>query len=393
MLSFILLVSLLSALFMPAMFTFFIGYPALFLIIFIYSKNKKIKYILGVIIVLSIVSFGILYIFQIVYFIYLFPTLVIALFSIIVIRFIPYKLHMLVKISAFILIFLLVSINTQIFTILKPQYSVEEKINDVLHFNKNDVIMLCGKSFNFPDSYNSNDFISFGVNEAIGAFWTYPKFQNVNIKTLLENRKINYTSLNNFPQHIQVDYTENNDFYTLNIQISKNLKVLSSLTIKDRLPQGRKIDQREKESLDIFDHRLEYLLRHNIWNYFRFITDDKKEIGRVVTSFLEKSILFPTESQDWSKKITNIDAKVSYTSKLENCSRFEKDDYKDYPFNKWKKQNDDSNIIIRGNSNIVDINGTFMINNIYASDIPKWSSYDFSVSNSDSIYLWILRQY
>jgi hypothetical protein len=377
---------------MPAMVTFFISYPSLLLIIFIYSKDKTVNYLLGIVILLSIVSFGILYIFQVIYFIHLFPTFVTTLLTIILIRLTPFKMNELVKISAFIFLFILISINTQFFTIFNPQYSVEEKINDVLYLKKDDVVKLHGEPLSFPDLYNSKDFISFGVNEGVGAFWTYPKFQTVDIKTLLENSEVIYTRLNNSSNHIQVNYSENNKFYTLNIQISKNKKILSSLTIKDRLPHGRKIDykviQQKKVSLDSFNHRLEYLLRHNIWNYFLYLFDDEKEINSVVTKFLEKSISLHTESQDWSKKITNIDGLISYTSELENCSSLDKDDYKDYPFNVWKEKNDDSNIINKGRINIVDINGTFFTTYIYSSDIPKWSRHDFSFSNNDYLYLF-----
>ena len=375
---------------MPSSAALIVGYPALIVSLFVYNKNKSLNYLFWAVVLLSIISFGMLYIIQFIIFIHLFPTYIVVLITIIIIRLIPYNFNNLVAIFIFILLSSLIGLNTQIISftsgIFNSKYVVTKQINDILHFNRKDVLKLTGKSSSFLDSYKSNDFISFGANEAVGGFWEYPKYNTTDIETLLENHEITYTKKNDSLNHLKFDYTKNSNSYKLKIEIIKNSKVISSLIIKDYLPNKWQGIDKNIESLESFDIRLEYLLRHNIWNYLIFVFDKKKNISTVISDFLSESIKFPIKNKNWSENIQTLKSVVIYESKIEKCSNLSSDKYKDYSFSKWKNINNYTKVVSKGNRYVIDVNGTFFTTKIYVSDLPKWSNHNFSFSAGPSIY-------
>ena len=394
---------------MPAMFTFYIGFPALILGIIIYISIKRKLFakfsnlsnltiffiLLGATVsfTIGILLLFILYIYSFTLFIHIFPTYIVVLTTLTIMRLIPYSLSNTKVVLTFLLLSTLLGLNTQIIPLLsgifQPQNTVKEQIHEVMHLNKHDVLELTGQVSDLPSSYITHDFISFGANEGVGGFWNYPKYNtSLNITTLLDNREITYTQKNESLNNLHINYIDNNDLYTLTIQIMKNSKVLSSLTIKDRLPLKETVLSKAR-NLESFPLRLEYLLRHNIWNEVLFLMDEQKNISSVIANFLDKSIQLPVANIDWTEHLHSFNSNLLYESKIEDCSKLKSDNYNDYPFNQWKKANNDTNIKSIAYGYVVDVNGTFHPTKTYASDLARWSYPDFAFSSAEYIYAFM----
>lgn len=303
-------------------------------------------------------------------------------------------MHLISRIIVFILLSALIGFNTKIIDFIQPKYAFEEKINEVLTLNDGNFVKITGNTTKVPSSYNPNDFITFGANEGWGGFWVYPKLESVNIAELLQQREISYTQKNNSPYTLDIISTKNMNAYVVEIQLKSNSKLVSSLKISDQLPFQSSISDRELEN---FDLRLEYMLRHNIWNELLFLlsTNLTTNNSNVINNFLDKSIKYHVKHLDWSKNTYFIEGKLIKTEAKGYCSVNEKNDYKNYAFNQWKDQSSDKSArIIFPHIFSFDSNNTTYSTKIlskYSKDIQAynenlWNDNAFSYSGKNDIY-------
>lgn len=395
-LSILLLISVASALFMPAMVTFYFGLP---LLIFFLLKQVLSWFgfwttvaVIGVSIFL-LIGF-IIYIQIFIFFIHAFPTYVVLLIALLLMHLIPIKMHLISRIIVFILLSALIGFNTKIIDFIQPKYAFEEKINEVLTLNDGNFVKITGNTTKVPSSYNPNDFITFGANEGWGGFWIYPKIEFVDLAEQLQQREISYTLKNDSPYALNINSSKNKDKYITVIQFKSNSKLVSSLKILDQLPFQSSISDRELEN---FDLRLEYMLRHNIWNelLFLFSTNLTTNNSNVINDFLDKSIKYHVKHLDWSKNTYFIEGNLIKSEAKGYCSVNEKNDYKNYAFNQWKDQSSDKFArIIPTNLFSFDSNNTTYSTKIlskYSKSIQAhneilWNDYDFSYPIKSNIY-------
>lgn len=344
-LSLTLIVSILSSLFMPAMFTFNIGFPLFILscIVYVSYRDKDIKLFIGLVVGIvgvSVLSIGLLYILAFNIFISIFPTFVVIILTLFILQYMPYHWTKSTKILFVLVVSLFFGLNTTIIKLIKPVYEVQENIQERLVIQKKDIIQISNNS-SYPAFYNPYDFLSFGSNEGcMCGYWEKPRIENSDIKIFLQRKEISYTANKDLPQKIELNYdqTEENLFH-LSIDIKSNDKIVSTLKITDKVPFSG--DDTSKVSLETFSYRLEFLQRHNIWHailYYFFPT--KHDINTIVNQFLEKSLDVQFEKpKDWAKNLYNFSTLLVYASPLHECSNYKNDNYKDYEFNQWKQQN------------------------------------------------------
>ncbi len=380
----LLFISIASALFMPAMFTFYIAFPIL--LIFVSAQNKYLFMILFLLIVLS---FGIIYIMLFELFIYLFPTYIVLLTIILLRNFIPIKIKS-SKISLLSLFFIsiLLGLNTNIIDIFQSKHLVEEKINSAIYLNQEDIIKIIGNNTEFPSTYNSYDFITFGANEAVGGLWQYPKIETDNLLNLLQQREISYTYKNKSPYTIDISSSKNNNKHIVNIQIKSNTKLLSSLKIMDQLPYQSSIN---KEELDNFDQRLEYLLRHNIWNMLLFFSSINSNINNssVINNFLDKSIKSTPKKANWNVSTLDFNSTVLFKSDKQECTSYPTNDYNNYPFSQWIASNQYNRVKLAPEANyIFDINNTIYATKDHSTPSIPWFDNHFAYSIDEYIYIF-----
>ena len=238
LLSILLFLSIISALYMPAMLTFYLGLPLL--ILFVLKQRLSLSVFLTTIIVIGIsvvllVGFFI-YLELFILFIHSFPTYVVLLTTLLLMHLIPLKMHLIFKVITFILLSALIGLNTKIIDIMKHKYIIEEKINGTLMLNDNDIVRIEGNTLEIPSFYNSYDFITFGANEAHGGFWIYPKLESINIAELLQKREVSYTQKNNSPYILSINSSGNIKDHIIEIKVKSDSKLVSSLKIVDQLP-------------------------------------------------------------------------------------------------------------------------------------------------------------
>jgi hypothetical protein len=297
-------------------------------------------------------------------------------------------MHLRYKIIVFLLLSTLIGLNTKIIDIFQPKHLVEEKINSAINLNQEDVIKIIGNNTEFPSTYNSYDFITFGANEAVGGLWEYPKIETVNLLNLLQQREISYTYKNKSPYTIDIASSKNNNKHILNIQIKSNTKLLSSLKIMDKLPYQSSIN---KEALDNFDQRLEYLLRHNIWNMLLFFSSINSNIDNssVINDFLNKSIKSIPKKSNWDVSTLDLNSTVLFKSEKLECTSNSGSDYKDYPFSKWVITNQYNRIKLAPEANyIFDLDNTIYTTKDHSTPSIPWFDNHFAYSIDEYIYIF-----
>lgn len=357
----ILFISLSMALFLPAMTTFYIFYPILVILFLIYLKIKQVS--LGKILLYALIislgtvfTLGIPWILSFMLFINIFPTYVVVLITIIIMILLPIKEYSsVIKIFIFVFLSLLIGLNTNLLFTAKylvgQDREVTEILNKKLELNDKELIEIKRNSINIPLKYNKFDFLSFGSNEGcMCGYWTRPAInKSTIIPYILGIKEIPFSSVVPSDKKIIIDYKEIQEEYNLNIKILEKNELLSSLSIKDSLPFQGKTSNKAK-NLNNFDYRLEYLLRHNIWNaifyYFGIGKVDNKEI---ISNFVDKNINIIKTDQNWIK--SNIDSILIQNSDISLCNERNSDNYKYYLFNTWDSKEKNYSIKLSSNPN------------------------------------------
>lgn len=300
---------------------------------------------------------------------------------------IPIKMHLISKIIVFLLLSTLIGLNTKITDFIKPKYFIEQKMNHILTLKNSDIVKITGDTLEMPSSYNPFDFISFNSNEGSGGFWVYPKFESVNIVELLQQKEISYTQKNDSPNTLIINYSKNIDEYIAEIQIKSDSKLISSLKIVDQLPYQSSINAHELEN---FDLRLEYLLRHNIWNAVLFFSDiASKRDKNLINDFLDKSIKSTPKNTDWKSFTLDLDSSILTKSDKQECTSYPTNNYKNYPFSQWITSNQYNNLkIVPGPNYIFENNNTFYATQDYSSIKGVWHRDHFSYSRDNNIYIF-----
>jgi hypothetical protein len=369
-----LFVSIPMALFLPAMPTLYMFYPFLIISYLMYLTIKQVPgktiSLNALLIVLGTVfTFGIPWILSFTLFINIFPTYVVILITLIIMTLLPLKKYSTVmKIFIFIFLSILIGLNTNLLFLMGQDRKVNEIFNKKLNIKNKDFIEIKSNNKNIPITYSKFDFLSFGSNEGCGCgYWVLPQLtKSTLIPYLLSRKEIPFSWMKSSKKKIIIDYKETQGLYNLNIQIFKKDELLSSLTIDDNLPFRAKTDV-DRKSLNNFDYRLEYLLRHNLWNailyYFGVGQVDNK---KVISNFLDKSINTFKIDENWTESTVKTTASLLYDSNVSLCTSNKDDDYKYYPFNNWKSREKDYSINLRYNPDRFIFND----NNITYTTIP-----------------------
>lgn len=388
-LSILLFISLASALFMPAMFTFYFGLPLLIL----FLLKQQLTWVgfwttvavIGVSVFL-VIGFAIYWVFLFTPFIHSFPTFVVLVLTLLLMHLIPIKMHLIYRIIIFLLLSTLIGLNTKIIDFIKPKYFIEQKINHILMLKDSDIVKITGDTLEIPSSYSPFDFISFNSNEGSGGFWVYPKFESVNIVELLQQKEISYTQKNDSPNTLIINYSKNIDEYSAEIQLKSDSKHMSSLKIVDQLPYQSSINANELEN---FDLRLEYLLRHNIWNAVLFFSDiASKRDKNLINDFLNKSIKSTPKNTDWKSFTLDLDSSILSKSNKQECiSEPINDDY--YPFSQWVETHQYNNLQITPDANyIFENNNTFYTTQDHSNIKDILRIEPFAYSKDENIYIF-----
>lgn len=388
-------ISIISALFMPAMFTFTYGLPLLIILVYAYVSWRKNSILLfSTLIIISGLSVVILIGFMIymiffTIFINSFPTFVVLLIAFLLTHLIPKKTTLFYKILFFIFISTLLGLNTKIIDLMKQKYIIEEKVNEQLVLSDKDIIKIIGDSINFPSSYNTYDFITFGANEGCGCgYWEYPNIRIENIKNLLQQREISYTHKNDSPYTLSINSSQNKNVYTVEIQLKSNSKLISSLKISDYLPYQSTSKNKE---LDDFAPRLEYLLRHNVWNELLFLYNTylNKDNTKIINEFLNKSIKSPLKNTNWNATTLDLNSTLLYESEKLECTSSSEDDYKDYPFSVWYTTNQYSGVKVVPETNyIFDSNNTIYTTKDHSTLRNAWINNSFAYLMENHVYIF-----
>ncbi len=337
------------------MLTLYIFYPVLIISYLAYLITKKASkttiFLNALFIVIgTVLAFGTPWILSFILFIDIFPTYIVILITIILMKLLPLKkCSTIIKIFIFILLSTIIGLNTNLVLLSKNLLKQDRKINEVIKkkliIKNGDFVELKGRYKNIPIRYNKFDFLTFGSNEGcMCGYWIYPKIERSNIiPYLLSIKEIPFSWVKPSDKKIVIDYKEANKTYRLSIKIFQKKRLLSSLVIKDHLPFQDK--NSKKRDLENFDNRLKYLIRHNIWNailYYSNITKvDNKE---TISNFLDKSINRIKKDKNWAQSTTNITATLLYSSNLQLCTTDKSDDYRYYPFNTWNRRKRDYSI-------------------------------------------------
>jgi hypothetical protein len=358
----ILFVSLAMSLFLPAMVTLYIFYPILVISYLAYLVTKQeskttIALLTFSIILGTVFTLGIPWIISFMLFIHVFPTYVVALIALIIMTLLPLKKYSIVmKIFIFILLSTLIGLNTNLLFLGKSIMGQDRKVNETfskkLSVTNKEFIEIKSNSQNIPIVYNKFDFISFGSNEGcMCGYWVFPRLSKFTIAPyILGKKEIPFSWIKSSDKKIIIDYKEIQGLYNLNIKIFQKNELLSSLTIKDYLPfQGAKITNRDK-SLNNFDYRLEYLLRHNIWNaILYYLGAGQADNKKVISDFLDKSIDTNIIDKDWTESTIKTTSSLVYNSNISLCTSKKDDNYKHYTFNNWNSKEKDYSIKLGSN--------------------------------------------
>ncbi|QOP45357.1 hypothetical protein [Sulfurimonas paralvinellae] len=360
----ILFISIAMALFMPPMPALYMFYPTLIISFLGYLAIKEasgttIALTALSIIVGTIITFGIPWILSFLIFIHIFPTYVVLLITFIIMDLLPSKtLSLMKKIFIFIFISAIIGLNTNLFVLgaelLGKDRNIDEIFNKTLQVKNKEFIELQSNSKNIPITYNKFDFLSFGGNEGCGCgYWEFPTLhKSTIIPYILGIQEISFSWVKPSDKKIIVNYKEKSHSYNLTIKILQKNELLSSLTIKDQLPFHSTKQKKRSKDLNDFDTRLEYLLRHNIWNaiiyYLGFGQTDNKQI---IVDFLNNSITDTKKDIDWKKFTFNTTASFLYNKYIGFCTLRQDDDYMSYPFNVWHSREKDYSIKLNTNPN------------------------------------------
>jgi len=373
-----LLVSLLMALFLPATPTLYIFYPILVISYLAYLTTKQVSgktiSLNALLIVLgTIFTLGLPWLLSFMLFINIFPTYVVILITLIIMTLLPLKKYSIVmKTFVFIFLSILIGLNTNLLFLSKSFLDQDRKVNEV--FNKkltiknNEFIEIKSNSKNIPTLYNKFDFLSFGANEGcMCGYWELPQLSKSTIfPYILGIKEVPFSWIKSSDKKIIIDYQEVQGLYNLHIKIFQKDELLSFLTIEDYLPFQYRANISRK-SLNNFDYRLEYLLRHNIWNailyYFGAGQVDNK---KVISNFLDKSINTVKIDKNWTNSTIETTSSLLYNSNVSLCTTRKNDNYKYYPFNTWKSREKDYSIKLSPNPDRF----TFNDGNITYTTIP-----------------------
>lgn len=379
------------------MFTFYFGLPLL--ILFLLKQRLSwfgfwtVIAVAGVSVVL-VIGFALYWVLLFTPFIHSFPTFVVLVLTLLLMHLIPIKMPLYANIIIFLFLSTLIGFNTKIIELIEPKHIIEQKIDTMVTLKNSDVIKITGNALEISSSYNPYDFISFNSNEGVGGFWVYPKFESVNIAEQLQQREISYTQKNDSPYALNINSSNNKGRYITVIQFKSNSKLVSSLKISDQLPFQSSISDRELEN---FDLRLEYMLRHNIWNamLFFFSTHSTRNNSDLINVFLDKSIKNNAKQADWSNNTYFIEGNLIQSEAKGACSEYDSNNYKSYAFNQWKDRSSDKSArIVPDNVFSFEANGTTHSTKILSDYSPKiqaynkilWDEYDFSYSTENDIY-------
>ncbi len=351
----ILLISLSMALFLPAMMTFYIFYPILVISYLIYLKTKQVSLgkilLYGFLIALGTVfTLGFPWIWSFMLFIKIFPTYIVFLITIIIMTLLPIKKLLLgIKIFIFIFLSLVIGLNTNLFFAAKNLIGYDREVNEIfnktLKLNDKEIIEIKSNNKSIPLKYNKFDFLSFGSNEGcMCGYWTHPLIEKYTIiPYILGIKEIPFSRVVSSDKKIIIDYKEIHEKYNLNIKIIEKNELLSSLSIKDSLPFQGKINNNQAKSLNSFDYRLEYLLRHNIWNaIFYYLRVGKVDNKKIISNFMNKNINTIKREKSWIK--SNTDSILIQNSDMSVCTTKADYNYEYYSFNTWAQKDKDYSI-------------------------------------------------
>lgn len=411
----ILFVSLVMALFLPAMPTLYIFYPILVISFLAYLRTKQISgktiFLYAILIVLgTIFTLGMPWIFSFLLFIHIFPTYVVALITLIIMTLLPIKKYSKVmKIFIFIFLSIPIGLNTNLLFLGKSFMNQDKKVNEIfnkkLNIKSKEFIEIKSNNKNIPIKYNKFDFLSFGSNEGcMCGYWTLPKlWKSTVVPYILSTKEIPFSWIKSSDKKIIIDYHEIQGLYNLNIKIFKKNELLSSLTIKDYIPFQNKI-RIDQKSLNNFDYRLEYLFRHNIWNaILYYLNVGQVDNKKIISNFLNKNIDSIKINKNWTESTVKITSSLLHNSNVSLCTTEKDDNYKYYSFNNWKSIDKDYSIKLSPNPNRF----TFNDKNITYTTIPhsdefawhdnistyKTSKYFFVLKTTFNIYKVILWKF
>ena len=386
---------------MPAMFTFYYGFSALlcitlFIIITIGSKKPPIIPILAITIAMLIIYsypwsrtvLAVILAIPFVIFINLFPSYVVLLIAALLMFFIPSRVHIAIRITIFLILSFLIGLNTKLISVFKDlvttKSAITETIYTPLQLSENDVIQLDNLLIDLPYKYNSYDFISFGGSEAnMNVYWSFPYSYEISIPRLLQAQMIAYTPGGNSTHRLKINASREHDRYSLQINVMDHDKVLSSFHASDTLPTSSR--QFSNQDLDNFECRLEYLLRHNLWNYLIYLMSEEKNLEKKIKSFLEKSIKTADTSQKWLRQVHKINAELVDESSIQRCS--DTKDVSHYDYMKWKSEINDDSVKYAGRSGRITFEHNSTIRTVKKHS-KSFTAYNFTYPTNGYKYLF-----
>lgn len=303
-LSIILLISILSALFMPVIISFYGGFLALvafYILCFTKKYNVKTYIVITLVVIMCVVLIGMLYLLAYFIFIEIFPTFVIVLITLWIMQWLPNNCSQISKFFIFVIISSIFGFNTLLVQLVVPVYKIEENIGEKLVIKDLNAIHLSSNAPKIPYSNNTYDFLSHDVfkydrndEDNPKLEWRLPKRYFTDTTFFFDQLEISYT-FNISPHEVKIEYNEiEQGIYHLSISVISNNEILSKLDITDRLLPNRDHEEGTSNSLR---HRFEFLQKHNLWHYLVFLyKSNQPSVGKVIKNFLNKSIVFEHES-------------------------------------------------------------------------------------------------
>lgn len=302
-LAIILFISILSALFMPVIISFYGGFLALiafYILCFTQKCNVKKYTVIFIVVIAGMLVTGILYLLAYFFFIEIFPTFVILLTTLWIMQLVPYSFSKMSKFFIFIIISSFFGLNTLLVQLVVPVYKIEENIGNKLVIKDLNAIYLSSNAPKIPYTNNTYDFLSHDVfkydrndEDNSKLKWRLPKRYFEDTIFFFDQLEIPYT-FNISPHEIKIEYNEiEQGIYHLSISVISNNEILSKLDITDRLLPNRDNEEGTSNSLH---HRFEFLQKHNLWHYLVFLyKSNQPSVGKVIKNFLNQSIVFEHE--------------------------------------------------------------------------------------------------
>jgi len=412
----LLVISILMSLFLPAKLSFEFFFPILILayIIYLFAQGRAVMTIvihIGVIIGVTVITLGVPVLFSFFAFIHTFPTYVVVLATLLILYLLPlenvtrYK-----KIVLFFLISTILGLNSNIIRLISDAVGgsngIEKTIHKILKLDRHQVLIIDTNDTTVLTTYNRYDFITFGADEArMGGYWSFPSYHKDALEHILQEKGIAYTHTNKKAHPLSLTY-DNNTTYGTKIEIRSNKELLSSLYIKDTFFTDSKY--KNNKVLNAFEYRLEYLLRHNIWNAILFWLSKETDYKKVLLDFMEESIQTASSDVNWSKNRYEVQSRLRYSSKEKECPFHKrKSGYKEYiyPFSTWQRKHGDKSIETGKNCFLFHIKDTVYVTQVDSDEFVRHrlgcsyskgnAKYIFrsSVKQDSTVILWKFSPY